>query len=113
MADSILVTKLFIPPSRPDRVPRPRLIELLRSNLDRKLILISAPAGFGKTTLVTDWLKASANSGAMSVAWLSLDHGDNDPVRFLTYFVAGLNRLAGMDVAAGDRKLAQLREFHQ
>ena len=56
MTTSILVTKLFIPPTRPELVPRPRLIERLDAGLHRKLTLISAPAGFGKTTLVTEWL---------------------------------------------------------
>lgn len=55
MFNPILATKLYIPPSRPDLVPRPRLIERLNEGLARKLTLISAPAGFGKTTLIADW----------------------------------------------------------
>lgn len=56
MASSLLTTKLFIPPKRPELVSRPRLIKKLNEGLHRKLTLISAPAGFGKTTLVTEWL---------------------------------------------------------
>ena len=55
MSNPILATKLYIPPSRPDLVPRPRLIERLNEGLARKLTLISAPAGFGKTALIADW----------------------------------------------------------
>src|SRR5439155_7480097 len=71
-------------------VPRARLIERLNDGLHRKLTLISAPAGFGKTTLVGEWL-ASCERPA---AWLSLDEGDNDPARFLTYLVAALRMIA-------------------
>lgn len=85
----ILTTKLYIPPTRPDLVPRPRLIERLNDGLHRKLTLISAPAGFGKTTLVSDWLRQID----LPAAWLSLDEGDNDPTRFLTYFIAALRQV--------------------
>lgn len=89
--DNLLTTKLYIPPPRPDLVPRPRLIQRLEEGLDlgRKLTLISAPAGSGKTTLVTDWIC----SGARQVAWISLDEGDNDPVQFLTYLIAALQQV--------------------
>ena len=96
MADPILATKLYIPPPRPDTVPRPRLFEKMNEGLrqdqgfGRKLTLISAPAGFGKTTLVSDWLAA----GERPAAWLSLDEGDRDPERFLTYLVAALQTVA-------------------
>jgi LuxR family maltose regulon positive regulatory protein len=88
----LILTKLYIPPSRPDLVLRPRLIERLNEGLvaGRRLILISASAGFGKTTLVSEWV---ADCGR-PVAWLSLDEGDNDPTRFLTYLVAALQTLA-------------------
>ena len=69
---------------------RPRLLERLNEGLHRKLTLISAPAGFGKTTLVSDWV-AGCDSPA---AWLSLDEGDSDPTRFLTYLVAALRTIA-------------------
>ena len=92
MPAPILATKLYLPPPRPGIVPRPRLVERLNEGLSasRKLTLISAPAGFGKTTLVSEWI---AGCG-LPVAWLSLDEGDNDPTRFLTYLVAALQTLA-------------------
>jgi LuxR family maltose regulon positive regulatory protein len=82
----LLQTKLYIPPIRPELVSRPRLIERLNAGLDLKLTLICAPAGFGKTTLVTQWLK----SAQCPSTWLSLDESDNDVARFLVYFVAAL-----------------------
>src|SRR5450631_3967452 len=90
MPTPILATKLYIPPPRPKVVVRPRLIERLNEGLHRKLTLISAPAGFGKTTLVGDWVAGCHRS----VAWLSLDEGDNDPTRFLNYLVAALQTIA-------------------
>ena len=86
MSAQILATKLYIPPPRPKAILRPRLIERLNEGLSasRKLILISAPAGFGKTTLVSEWIAGFRRP----VAWLSLDEGDNDPTRFLTYLIA-------------------------
>jgi LuxR family maltose regulon positive regulatory protein len=84
--EQLLSTKLYIPPTRPQLVLRPRLIERLNESLHRKLTLISAPAGFGKTTLVSEWIASSTRP----VAWLSLDEGDNDPTRFLAYLVAAL-----------------------
>jgi len=90
MSTPILATKLYIPRLRPNVVSRPRLNERLNEGLHRKLTLISAPAGFGKTTLVSQWLAG----GPRPIAWLSLDEGDNDPVRFLTYLVAALRTVA-------------------
>jgi LuxR family maltose regulon positive regulatory protein len=90
MTTPLLATKLFIPPPRPNLVLRPRLIERLDEGRYRKLALISAPAGFGKTTLVSGWLAG----GERPAAWLSLDEGDSDPARFLTYLVAALQTLA-------------------
>src|SRR5438309_715295 len=90
MSTSILTTKLYLPPTRPKAVLRARLIEQLNDGLHRKLTLICAPAGFGKTTLVSAWVA----SGGRPVAWLSLDEGDNDPIRFLTYLVAALQTVA-------------------
>ena len=89
MSEPLLFTKLYLPPPRPDLVPRPNLLERLNAGLIRKLTLISAPAGFGKTTLVSEWLASCGRP----VAWLSLDEGDADPSRFLTYFVAALQKL--------------------
>ena len=90
MPTPILATKLYIPPPRPKIVLRPRLIERLNEVLHRKLTLISAPAGFGKTTLVSEWVASCERP----VAWLSLDEGDNDPTRFLTYLIAALQTIA-------------------
>jgi LuxR family transcriptional regulator, maltose regulon positive regulatory protein len=90
MSTPILATKLYIPPPRPKIVLRPRLIERLNDSLHRKLTLISASAGFGKTTLVSEWVA----SCGQPVAWLSLDEGDNDPAHFLIYFVSALQTLA-------------------
>ena len=85
----ILATKLFIPPSRPRIVTRPRLIERMNAGLHGKLTLVSAPAGFGKTTLVGEWLSV----GHRPAAWLSLDEADSDIARFLQYLVAALQRI--------------------
>ncbi len=89
MSTPILATKLYIPSPRPKSVLRPRLIQRLNEGLHRKLTLVSAPAGFGKTTLVSTWV---ANCGR-PVAWLSLDEADNDPTRFLTYFTVALQQV--------------------
>ncbi|MBT2292523.1 LuxR family transcriptional regulator [Paenibacillus albidus] len=86
----ILSTKLYIPLPRTTIVPRPRLIERLNEGLNRKLTLVSASAGSGKTTLVSEWVAACGRSAA----WLSLDEGDNDSTRFLTHLVAAVQRIA-------------------
>jgi LuxR family transcriptional regulator, maltose regulon positive regulatory protein len=85
----LVATKLHIPPTRPDLVPRTRLIEILDRPSPGKLTLVSAPAGFGKTTLVASW----AQRNPKAVAWVSLDAGDNDPVRFWSYLVTALHAL--------------------
>src|SRR5215216_843256 len=90
MSTPILATKLYVPPPRPKVVSRTRLIERLNEGLHRKLTLISAPAGFGKTTLVSEWVAGCERP----TAWLSLDEGDNDPTRFLAYLVAALRTIA-------------------
>ena len=92
MSDALLLTKLYIPPPRSNLVLRPRLVEQLNKGLSsrRKLTLISAPAGFGKTTLVSEWIAG----GGKSVAWLSLDEGDGDPHRFLSYLTSALQTTA-------------------
>lgn len=86
----ILTTKLYIPPPRPNAVRRSRLIERLNEGLHRKLTLISAAAGFGKTTLLSEWAAVCEQP----VAWLSLDEEHNDPTRFLVYLVSALQTLA-------------------
>jgi LuxR family maltose regulon positive regulatory protein len=83
---SLLKTKLHIPPIRSELVSRPRLIERLDTGLHCKLTLLSAPAGFGKTTLLSEWMIQLQDRAA----WLSLDEGDNDEARFWTYLVAAL-----------------------
>src|SRR6266581_2175717 len=93
MPPPMLTTKLYIPRLRPNVVSRPRLIERLNEGLQRKLTLISAPAGFGKTTLVSEWAEGIERPRART-AWLSLDEGDNDPIGFLTYLVAALQTMA-------------------
>jgi len=90
MALPLLATKLYVPPPRPQVVRRSRLIERLNAGLHRKLTLISAPAGFGKTTLATEWVAGCGRP----VAWLALDEGDRDPTRFLLYLIAALQTVA-------------------
>jgi LuxR family maltose regulon positive regulatory protein len=93
MAIPLLQTKLYIPPVRPGLVSRPRLIERLDEglHLGRKLTLISAPAGFGKTTLLSEWIASCTRD--TRIAWLSLDKGDNDLSQFLTYLVAAIQSI--------------------
>lgn len=90
MPEPILATKLHIPPTRPGFVARPRLNERLNTSLQRKLTLLCAPAGSGKTMLTSDWVAGCGRP----VAWLSLDEGDSDPRRFLAYVVAALQTIA-------------------
>jgi LuxR family maltose regulon positive regulatory protein len=116
METALLQTKLYIPSTRPRLVSRPRLIERLNAGRYRKLTLISAPVGFGKTTLVSEWIHSGVRSKDYGVgerheaeqeafltsysllptprfAWISLDESDNDVTRFLTYFIAALQTL--------------------
>ena len=111
MSVPILLTKLFIPANRPELVSRSRLIEQLNGGLHRKLTLISAPAGFGKTTMVTDWLQSQGDdaSSPFLVAWLSLDEDDNDPSRFLTYLITALNRIPASETEIGGSALQMAR----
>jgi LuxR family transcriptional regulator, maltose regulon positive regulatory protein len=104
----LLETKLYVPRSRRGLVPRPRLSERLDRGTASKLTLVSAPAGFGKTTLLTDWLAAAPArpAGARLVAWLSLDRADNDPASFWTYVIAALRTVAA---GVGERALAFLQ----
>lgn len=88
---SLLTTKLYVPPARPALVPRPRLIDRLNEGVTRQLTLVSAPAGFGKTTLLSEWAAGSDRP----VAWISLDSGDNAPARFWAYFFAAVQTIHG------------------
>ena len=90
----LLHTKFFIPPLPSEAIPRLRLVERLNLGMTGKLSLVTAPAGYGKTTLVTTWLHQLAEQDpAPQVIWLSLDETDNDIRRFFTYFVAALSQL--------------------
>src|SRR2546421_9148340 len=88
--DQLLTTKFFIPSPSHTLVPRPRLTAQLSASLHRKLTLVSAPSGFGKTTLLSTWVQ-SLPSGKQHVTWVSLDEGDNDPLRFWEYALTALD----------------------
>ncbi|MEZ4863461.1 MAG: LuxR C-terminal-related transcriptional regulator [Caldilineaceae bacterium] len=90
MPNPLLQTKLYTPPPRPNLVVRPRLFERLNAGLHGNLTLISAPAGFGKTTLISAWLA----DNEYAAAWLSLDQGDSEPTQFLAYLIAALRTIA-------------------
>ena len=114
---NLLQTKLYAPRLRPFLVPRPHLINRLNQGLQggHKLTFISAPAGFGKTTLVSEWvghLRSDGTNGsqiANRTAWLSLDESDNDPARFLAYFVSALNQVEGLEATIGQKALGMLQ----
>jgi len=113
---TLLTTKLYIPPPLPNLVERPRLVKRLDEGLrlGHRLTLISAPAGFGKTTLVSEWVHALGSiAGAPGpparTGWLSLDDGDNDLGRFLTYFIAALSRVEGIEATIGEGALGVLQ----
>jgi len=100
----VLKTKLYIPTLRPDLVRRTHLIELLQAGLQRRLTLLSAPAGFGKTTLVCAWIRERE----LPAAWLTLEDNDNDPVRFLSYLITSLQSIQpklAADVLSGYHSL--------
>jgi LuxR family transcriptional regulator, maltose regulon positive regulatory protein len=105
---ALLETKFYVPRSRHGLVPRQRLSERLDRGTTSKLMLVSAPAGFGKTTLLTEWLGAgpAAPADERLVAWLSLDRGDNDPASFWTYVIAALRTVAS---GVGEGALALLQ----
>ncbi len=86
----LLRTKFYVPAVRSNQVSRPRLIDLLNEGIDRKHILVSAPAGYGKSTLVGKWIKETG----IPSAWLSLDVGDNDPAHFLQYLLTAFQPVA-------------------
>lgn len=94
MSIPLLPTKLYAPPLRTQLLRRPALTAKLNSTEHHPLTLIAAPAGFGKTTLVTQWL----TQGEQQVAWLSLAEDDNDVARFLTYLLAALRPIAAADL---------------
>ncbi len=105
----ILPTKLFAPPLHPGLIFRKRLIEQLNISSQHKLTLVSAPAGYGKTTLISSWLHETV----IPSTWFSLDEGDNDPIRFFQYFITSLQKLIpdlGMDLT-GMLQVAQPPSF--
>ena len=87
--DGLLTTKLYLPRRRPGFITRPRLTERLDESLTRELVLVCAPAGFGKTALLADW----ARRRRRPAAWVSLDQGDNDQARFWRHVIAALERV--------------------
>ncbi len=106
MTIPFLETKFHIPPVRPEYVFRPRLVEQLNRNLHRKLTLVSAPAGFGKTSLISEWILGTNRQ----TAWLSLDKRDNDPLRFLSYLTGALQK-TGDNI--GSRALNMIQSAEQ
>ncbi len=115
MTDILLKTKFYIPTTRPKLVSRKRLIDQLNEGLHRKLTFISTPAGYGKTTLVTEWLSklqseaTNGKPGQYRIAWLSLDKGDNNLVRFLTYIIAALNQVEELGAELGKTALRMIQ----
>jgi LuxR family maltose regulon positive regulatory protein len=105
METTLLSTKLFVPPVRERLVARPRLTSILSNAVGKGFTLISAPAGYGKTTLVSSWLYETG----LPCAWLSLEESDNDPIRFLLYMLTALQavvptiRLDLLDMVEGIR----------
>jgi LuxR family maltose regulon positive regulatory protein len=87
LAETLLATKLYIPSLHPQIIQRQSILELMNAGLsiEKRLILLCAPAGYGKTTLVCEWLQEIAHA-----CWISLEKGDNDPRRFFSYLVAAL-----------------------
>ena len=102
----LIKTKLFIPHLRTKLVQRTHLIEKLNGTADRKLTLISAPVGFGKTTLLGEWISDSE----IPAAWISLNKSDNDPVQFIHYLVGALQSI---DETTGETALTMLRNPQQ
>ena len=107
-SEPLLSTKLFTPSPVKNRVVRTNLIEKINGGLDKTLILVSAPPGFGKTTLLAEW----AAQATLPVAWLSLDSADNDPSRFLIYLIAAL-QAARFEGASNLGETAQAARFYE
>jgi LuxR family maltose regulon positive regulatory protein len=115
MPAAILATKLYMPPRRHELVGRAELTKRLTEGLARRMSLISAPAGYGKTTLVAEWLHGlrarSAETEAPRIAWLSLDPADSDPVRFMMHMIAALREAAASDKPVGAEAEALLHSL--
>jgi LuxR family maltose regulon positive regulatory protein len=110
VTDALVTTKVRLPRTRQVLVPRPRLREALVRYEGRKLTLISAPAGFGKTTLLSEWLEDRSRDGRL-VAWLSLEEADNDQALFLAYLVSALRSDLGEGIGEGILAALRLPEF--
>jgi LuxR family maltose regulon positive regulatory protein len=115
MSATILQTKLYIPPERPNLISRPRLLAKLPAGggsggpFSRRLTLISAPAGFGKSTLITNWIHQQERPHT-AFGWLSLDENDNNLVGFLIYLVSAVQKaLQGTEDSFGTALLAGLQ----
>ncbi|MEZ0448051.1 LuxR C-terminal-related transcriptional regulator [Cellulomonas sp. ICMP 17802] len=94
MAGPLIATKLRVPTLRRGLVARPRLLQRVRLGIDAKVTLVSAPAGFGKSTLLAEWLAGTPADGR-AVAWLSLDAADDDPATFWRYVITALQGATG------------------
>lgn len=105
----LLETKLFVPELRSGLVSRPRLVQMMQDGADRRLTLVSAPAGFGKSTLLAEWLAADTDARS-SIGWVSLDESDSDPGRFWSYVVTAVQKAIP---DAGARSLGLLRAHRQ
>lgn len=109
----LLATKFYLPPWNASCVTRPHLLEQLTRGLHekRKLTLVSAPPGYGKTTLITGWLHSLPQSN-LRVAWLALDENDNDPARFLSYLAAAFQQAAGVGIENIQPFLSHAQPLH-
>src|SRR3712207_1411031 len=107
--ETLLRTKLYPSKAHPDLVPRPRLVGRLEEGARRKLTLVSAPAGFGKTTLLSEW-RTITLAKEWPAGWVSLDEGDNDPAVFFSYFIAALRAI---EADIGEAPLTLLRSPQQ
>ena len=105
--NALLETKLYVPRASSNLVPRHRLIEALREGASRKLTVVVAPAGFGKTSLLSAWLRETTDGN--SVAWVSLDASENEPAQFWAYAIRALQRIHPV---AGADAIAQLQSSH-
>ena len=112
MAETLLQTKLYVPVTRSHLVPRPQLLERLNAGLNGRLTLISAPAGFGKTTLIAHWGQQLVQVGDWQFSWLALDEHDNDFGRFFTYFIAALQKMDGRLAQSALERLQSTQASH-
>ena len=103
MTVSLLSTKLYIPPPRQETISRPHLVSMLNAGLSGKLTLVSAPAGYGKTTLLVEWI----NQLVVPVGWISLNAQDNDPRHFISYLIASLKCI---DIQINEKVIPEIKE---